>query len=45
MLNHIYNKGVITNHVGEKIRKKLIHGIFRLQAEKVKSFENIFFAT
>ena len=46
MLNHISNKGVITDHVEKKNRKNLenllIYGVFRLQVEKIKIFENIF---
>ena len=47
MLNHIQNKGVITDHVEKKFRKNienpLLYGVFRLQGEQMKFFENIFF--
>ena len=40
-------KGVITDHVEKKFRKNLenplIYGVFRLQGEQMKIFENIFF--
>ena len=40
------NKEVITDHVEKKIRTNLenllIYGIFCLQGEKIKDFENIF---
>ena len=46
MLNHTKNKWAITDHVEKKIRKNfenpLIYGVFRLQVEKMKIFENIF---
>ena len=46
MLNHIKNKGVITDHVeknnSEKSLNLLIYGVFHLQGEQMKFFENIF---
>ena len=46
MLNHIYNKGVITDRVEKKNRKNLenplIYGVFRLQGEQMKILESIF---
>ena len=42
MLNHILNKGVITDDVEIKVRKNLenplIYGILRLQVEKMENF-------
>ena len=47
ILNPIQNKGLITDHVEKKFRKNLenplIYGVFRLQGEQMKFFENIFF--
>ena len=41
--------GVIIDHVEKKFRKNLenplIYGVFRLQGEQMKIFENIFFFT
>ena len=47
MLNHIKNKGVITDHVKKELWKNLenplIYSVFHLQGEQMKFFENIFF--